>query len=153
MKQRVNCNTCGKSLLRSPSKVEPRNYCSRECYTLVRNRELAKRGKPYRIKKGRKEIPGRIEAVRKITNEVHYAWKGGEVSYRGLHAWIRRKKGHPTQCSKCGKQSKNKRIIQWANIDGMYRRVLEDFIPLCVSCHKYHDQKIKSIRGARSANQ
>lgn len=75
----------------------------------------------------------------KVSDEKNYAWKGEKVSYRGLHQWIRRKKGIPDTCCNCGKVSQKPRVIQWANVDGKYRRDLDDYIPLCCSCHKYHD--------------
>jgi len=106
-----------------------------------------KRGKSGQFLKGQKRPKEwtRIQ-TEKVSDEKNYAWKGEEVSYRGLHQWIRRKKGLPRQCSKCFKQSDKPRIIQWANIDGKYRRVLDDYIPLCCSCHKYHDLSLKAIR-------
>lgn len=91
----------------------------------------------------------------KVSDEKSYAWKGEQVSYRGLHQWIRRKKGHPGICTKCGKQSDRPRIIQWANIDGRYRRVLEDYVGMCCSCHKLHDRWLsgKATLDGKSASQ
>ena len=155
-KIQVKCLICKKELWRSPSKVEPRNYCSRKCYAETRSQELVKSGKPYRItpqiaKKLKKK---RIKAlIEKTKGSKHYAWKGESVGYHGLHLWLRREKGNPTKCSFCGKVSKNKRIIQWANVDGKYRRVLEDYIALCGSCHKLKDLAMKSTRDAQSAIQ
>ena len=80
----------------------------------------------------------------KTTGKKHFAWKGKKVGYRGLHYWLHRKLGKPTQCIKCKKISKKPRIIQWANIDGKYRRKLSDYIALCASCHKFQDLKLKS---------
>src|SRR3990167_1897777 len=134
---KTQCLSCKKILWRSPSKVEPRNYCSREFYAKVRNKEIMDRGKPFRIThKSRQEIYKGYSVPKGLK---HYAWKGEDVSYHGLHMWLRREKGNPTQCSFCGKVSRNKRVIQWANIDGKYHRILEDYIALCGSCHKLKD--------------
>ena len=143
---KTKCNECGVVLMRSPSRVEPRNYCSRECYSSVRNREIITRGKPHRLSATRSGAfeKHRISALQsKTSGDKHYSWKGSDVSYRGLHYWIRRKLGNPIKCIKCKKTSVKPRIIQWANTDGKYRRILSDYIPLCVSCHKIHDLKIK----------
>lgn len=153
----VHCSNCGQQLRRSPSKVEPRNYCSRVCYAKIRDKELIERGKPYRITT---EINAhlsekRIKALRsKTMGDKHYSWKGQHVGYRGLHYWIRRKLGAPVSCVRCGAQKTTPRSIQWANIDGHYRRVLADYISLCASCHKFHDLALKkSTQDAPSATQ
>lgn len=92
--------------------------------------------------------------MHKLSGENNYAWKGENVSYRGLHQWVRRKIGIPKKCKHCGKNRTTPCSIQWANIDGKYRRCVEDFIALCVSCHKIHDLKLKkSTRGAQPATQ
>lgn len=64
-------------------------------------------------------------------------WKGKKVSYSGLHIWVRKWKGKPKKCEVCGSTDKLK--YQWANIDHRYRRVLEDYISMCPSCHKKYD--------------
>lgn len=94
-----------------------------------------------------------LAQTKKVSDAKNYAWKGEQVSYRGLHQWVRRKKGLPTKCTNCGKESEKPRIIQWANVDRMYRRNLEDFIALCCSCHKFHDLKLKSTQDEQFANQ
>ena len=37
----------------------------------------------------------------------------------------------------CGTETAKK--FEWANIDHKYRRVLEDFIRMCTSCHRKYD--------------
>lgn len=153
-KIKTQCLTCGKELFRSPSKIEPRNYCSTECYAKIRDKEIIKRGKPFRITRKTYKILRKkaIKAlIEKTKGSKHYAWKGKKVGYHGLHMWIRREKGNPIQCSYCGKISRNRRVIQWANIDGKYRRILADYIPLCASCHKLKDLSMKSNLDSLSA--
>jgi hypothetical protein len=70
--------------------------------------------------------------------EKNGIWKGDEVGYRALHNWVQKYKGKARKCSFCGKNGSGKQI-QWANIDHQYRRVLEDYISLCSSCHKKYD--------------
>lgn len=94
--------------------------------------------------KGKRNAAGSIRTedfknnLRSHTGKKRYNYKGKNVSYRGLHAWVKRHKGTPTECSKCGAV---KKIIDWANVDGLYKRKLEDFIALCRPCHRKHDKK------------
>lgn len=152
---KVECTECGNGLLKSPSKVNRRNYCSMDCYKSTMVKELEERGRKFLYKKGHRRNP--TSHYKKLAfllkNDGHPKWRGEKVSYRGLHQWVRRYKGKPSRCSKCGLISHKPRIIQWANVDGLYHRRLEDFVALCVSCHKIHDlfQK-KSTRGVRAAS-
>lgn len=103
------------------------------------------------IKGNKRPIEWTLAQTAKVSDEKNYAWKGEQVSYRGLHQWIRRRKGKPTKCSFCGKEDTRPRFIQWANIDGKYRRNLGDYIALCGSCHKLKDLAMKSNQDSPSA--
>ena len=147
---KVNCNTCGKNLRRSPSKVNARNYCSYECFSSVRNAEISARGINTRMttERSAKYATKRAEALRiKNVGPLHPMWRGDKASYRAVHYWVTRQKGKPSTCSKCGVSDERPRYIQWANVDGKYRRSLEDFIAMCVSCHKNHDLAIARLGG------
>ena len=86
------------------------------------------------------------EHKRKISEwnreENNPRWKGENVSYRGLHYWVERKKGKPQICEHCGIKNKYKRL-HWANIDHKYIRNLDDYIALCSFCHGKYDKKYK----------
>lgn len=82
------------------------------------------------------------EQKAKLSGENAHKWRGEKVGYSRLHKWVRENKGHPTQCSKCGKCDANPRKMHWANVDRKYRRVLSDFIGMCVSCHQQHDRNL-----------
>lgn len=69
-------------------------------------------------------------------------WKGDDVSYHGLHVWVRNRLGKPFMCEQCGKDDKDTRY-EWSNIDGEYKRDLNDYIMLCVSCHRKRDNALK----------
>lgn len=84
---------------------------------------------------GRGNAPGFTNEQRQKAYKK--TWKGENVSNVGLHQWIRRKKGAPMVCDHCGRKDKKK--YEWANIDHKYRRVLEDYIRLCTSCHRIYD--------------
>lgn len=67
-------------------------------------------------------------------------WKGDEVGYFGLHAWVVKKLGKPRYCGYCQNDKKvGEKQYHWANISHAYRRDLSDWIRLCSSCHKLYD--------------
>lgn len=66
-------------------------------------------------------------------------WKSDNVGYYALHHWVRRCLGKPKQCAECGFESENIRQFHWANISHNYERDLDDWIRLCVSCHRAYD--------------
>lgn len=74
----------------------------------------------------------------KQTGQIPWNYKGEMVGYRGLHRWITLKKGKANHCENC--DSNKKRMYHWANISGLYKRELEDWIQLCVPCHKRLDK-------------
>ena len=43
-------------------------------------------------------------------------------------------------------KNSKKEADQWANIDRKYRRDLNDFVPLCFSCHTKYDKKSNEVR-------
>ena len=64
-------------------------------------------------------------------------WKGKEVGYWGLHMWIRRHKSKLENCEKCNKKG----YLHLANISKEYKRDINDYKWLCVSCHAKYDKK------------
>lgn len=76
-----------------------------------------------------------------LQNELNPAWKGENVGYISLHKWVYRYKGSPKKCEHC--MSEEKKNYHWANKSHGYKRDLDDWIRLCVSCHKKYDLKFK----------
>jgi len=97
-------------------------------------------GNGYGFKKGH-SVP--LEWREKIGNENNYNWRGNKASYSAVHHWVIRWKGKPTVCEGCGKIETRNRFINWANIDHTYKRLLDDYIRLCVPCHKKYDLNLK----------
>ena len=90
--------------------------------------------------RGRKVSNQTREKIRKANSgENSYNWKGDKVGYRQLHAWVSKQLGTPKRCAFC--KSKEKVRYHWANISKMYKRILSDWVRLCVSCHKKFDLK------------
>jgi len=67
-------------------------------------------------------------------------YKGDKAGYVAIHIWVKKHRGKAKICEHCGKNGKEWRI-EWANIDHEYRRNLDDYISLCVSCHSIYDRK------------
>lgn len=60
-------------------------------------------------------------------------------AYVAIHQWVVREKGRPSKCEHCGTE-KAKRF-DWANTDHKYKRDLDDYIRLCVKCHRSYDKE------------
>ena len=73
-------------------------------------------------------------------NEINSNWKGTHVGYTCLHTWVRRRKPKPNRCQKCGKKQD---YLELANISGEYKRDIDDYVYLCVRCHKEMDGTLK----------
>ncbi len=74
-----------------------------------------------------------------LAGEKHSHWKGEKVSYSGLHHWISKTLGHPNICVNCGFTSDNHHKMHWANKSHKYKRIVSDWIRLCVPCHSKYD--------------
>jgi len=75
----------------------------------------------------------------KTRGENNVNWKGDEVTYNSLHFWVRGNFGQPNECEHCNDNTKKSRSYQWANKSGDYKRDRDDWLRLCVSCHKKYD--------------
>lgn len=77
-----------------------------------------------------------------LMGKNHHAWKGDKATYGTLHSWVRRTKGKASKCVFCNEGTR----FEWANISGKYKRKAEDYMELCVSCHRRYDaEKRKSL--------
>lgn len=74
------------------------------------------------------------------TGKKARAWKGMRAGYVAKHLWIVKHYGNASFClfNKSHTIPKVKRF-EWANISGSYRRDINDYIPLCPSCHRKMD--------------
>ena|SRR3990167_2545156 len=99
----------------------------------------SKKEKPTRYWLGKRRLD--------MEGENHWGWKGDAASYYAMHLWIRKQLGNPGECVYCGERNKKnkagKPTIQWANIDHAYSRDVEDYIPLCYSCHVRYDNNLE----------
>jgi hypothetical protein len=87
-----------------------------------------------------------VESIQKRalanSGEKNGMWKGDKVGYFALHDWVERKLGKSNYCEYCGLiqiKGGKKQWFQWANISHEYKRNTNDWIRLCVKCHKAYD--------------
>ena len=76
----------------------------------------------------------------KYLGKNNWNWKGDNIGYGGLHRWVERELGKPDTCEHCEKSGLSGQNIHWANKDHSYKRKLEDWLRLCVFCHKQYDK-------------
>src|SRR4030095_3985210 len=83
---------------------------------------------------GRKFSP---EAVEKRSGPRSWNWKGDDVSYSGLHRWVRRNFGLPRLCQVCGTTEAKR--YDWASRRRIYSRDRSEWLRLCRRCHNRRD--------------
>ena len=95
-----------------------------------------------KISEGIKGLKRSEETKNKISEstkeEKSSHWKGDEAGNIAMHFWVVQKKGKASEhkCVDCPKQARH-----WSNKDHSYKRILEDYVARCVSCHKVYDIK------------
>lgn len=76
------------------------------------------------------------------TGENNASWKGKNVSYRGLHYWIRKHKQKVECCEWCGEKKK----LELANVTGRYTRCFDEYQWFCIKCHRGYDLKVRNLK-------
>ena len=110
------CADCEKLFI-PVHKKNANKYCTRNCYW------QSLKGKRFNL------------ATEFRKGQVPWNYKGDAVGYDALHRWVRRKLGIPKKCRQC----ESTQNLQWANKSHKYKRDLQDWISLCVSCHMGFD--------------
>jgi hypothetical protein len=72
-------------------------------------------------------------------------WKGDNVSYVGLHSWLKRNKKKVKLCECCH----TNKPYDLANISGKYKRDVDDYEWLCRKCHMTKDGRLKKLQKYR----
>ena len=91
-------------------------------------------------------ICARVAAKREQRGERNASWKGDGAGKNAFHRRLYAKYGKPSQCSKCG--TTHARHYDYANLTGRYEDV-NDYAPMCRSCHWKYDAKINNIKHMR----
>lgn len=63
------------------------------------------------------------------------------AKYSAVHKWIAKNYGKSMECENCGLKSSNPYQIHWANLDGNYDRLRENWARLCAKCHWHLDRE------------
>lgn len=156
-KQKFNCKICKKEVEDYP--YNKSKYCSNKCYILDMSRVRLKWFKENKDSEKMKEWSKNISIAKKGISpppftEVHKKrmavsklgkknsmWKGDKVSYGTLHQWVKRHKPKVEFCECCG----IKKSLDVANINGKYKRDINDFEWLCRICHMKKDGRLKNL--------
>lgn len=64
--------------------------------------------------------------------------KEDRTEYLRVHRWMRKNFGEATFCALVSGHTKAKRF-EWANVSGQYLYDINDFVPMCPSCHRKYD--------------
>lgn len=122
-------------------KGSKRRFCSRKCKTASYGKKFCpgcgveKHGRPRVYKFCSKACAIKHAFVGKNSPN----WKGDDVSYQGIHAWVRKNFVQNGGCSKCGSFER----LEWANKDWKYSRERKSWFRLCHKCHAVFDAKIR----------
>lgn len=104
------------------------------------NISAAKKGKPLSVEDRARVRKQFAELNARQVGENHPRWKQTNLSYAGIHKWLQRDFGSPTECqnSDCLEVSVS---FQWAKLRNMkYERTRENYVMLCASCHQSYDK-------------
>jgi len=107
------------------------------------NKEQIKKQKAiYRSKERTMQLEREAETKRR--------WKNPEKRrrYHKIHNWIRRRKPKQKYCTICNEYSKR---IELANISGEYKKDINDYLWLCVDCHRLFDRLNQTHKGVSSS--
>lgn len=116
---------CGANFSVKKSREGKTKFCSKPC--AYKFRSMPEQRKPYVIKNPKGKTG---------PNYNHYLYKGDQAGYVSLHGWVKRHKVDPKKCEHCGATEIK---LQWSNKSHLYKRDLDDWIRLCIPCHKKHD--------------
>lgn len=138
------CLACKKLFLKPKTCGRPewstRKYCSVPC----KNSHLHKGSLPWN--KGLTSADPRVRKYahnsgnflpQNVTGDKNHNWKGSEASYSAKHMWVKYHFGKPQVCQQCN--TTMERMYHWANISKKYLRQRDDWLRLCVPCHKKYD--------------
>ncbi len=89
-------------------------------------------------------ITARVAAKRDQWGEANHQWKGDGASKYALHRRLYSRFGKPSKCSQCGTTEAER--YDYANLTGHYED-LNDYVPMCRSCHWKYDEKHKNFSG------
>lgn len=125
------CKQCSKRFSVFPYRKKEAKFCSKKCYWVsIKGVRFCHE---YEIRKGQRLSP-------------KTEFKGNSKSYYALHEWIRRHFPKISKCEFCFTETAAK--YEWANKSHQYKRDTEDWIRLCVPCHRKYDWEHRKKNGS-----
>lgn len=97
------------------------------------------------------KIPKNLESIRE---KAWASTRKENLTYSGIHAWVRRNWGQAIEagkCELCGIENLGSWKIHWANKDHKYSRNREDWMRVCRPCHAEYDKKFNGINFTRKS--
>lgn len=77
-------------------------------------------------------------------------WLGEKATYNAKHRWVQKHWEKNDVCDICGvvpiSKGRNKHATHWHNISGEYKRIKEDWMELCPSCHKKEHIRLRNFK-------
>lgn len=83
----------------------------------------------------------RIARKRNQWGDKNHMWKGDDATYAAKHHWIEKQKGKPNKCEDCGTTQGQ---MDWASIDHLYLRDVNNWKRLCRKCHRKMDKNLNT---------
>lgn len=104
------------------------------------------------LQKGKTLTPehiAKLKAAARPHGPQHHGWKGDKAGYITVHGWLYRHFPKSGTCEKCGAHVGTERYrgTEYANLSGEYHRDRDDFLELCIPCHRKFDHA--KNRGSR----
>jgi hypothetical protein len=129
MKKCIGCENLITSDKKKLCVFKKQKFCSRKCGLVYRNKVNNPMSDPL--------------VLEKISGKNSKFWLGENAGYFSKHDWIREQGINREKCLHCGINGffyKNNRwSIEFCNISGEYKRIIEDWITLCRNCHRKMD--------------
>lgn len=91
-------------------------------------------------------LKARVAAKRDQKGSKNASWKSDNAGKQALHRRLYAKFGKPFRCSVCGTEAS--KHYDYANLTG-HCEDIDDYAPMCRSCHWKYDDKIKNITNNR----
>lgn len=153
------CVSCGSRYKCKKYLSDKRKYCSRACYDKAQKGSIPwNKGMKYKMPQKQtgwnitcivcgKEKYYQLNEHKKRKRVYcspacyHIDRQKEELSYSGLHTWIKRQRGKAQKCEWCG----DDKTIDWANKSHKYKKDLDDWIALCRKHHIQYDKNYKFL--------
>jgi len=99
----------------------------------------------------KKKLSEALKGKECLRGENNSGWKGADVGYHGIHAWLRKYFGNANKCENPNCQYTNPKRFEWALLKGCkYERKKENFWMLCKGCHSQYDSVVSNLKQIRN---